>query len=160
MGTSAAMAFCTSCGKPVGDRDAFCGACGTRQAGAPASGAGAAQAPFAAVDSLSPQTAAALCYAPWVGWIMSIVVLSSERFRREASTRFHAFQGLYLWVAYLIAEWVLKPMFYFRGFNPGKLIMVAIVAASIYMLIKTRQGETIRLPVVGDLAEKSVTEQG
>jgi len=160
------MAFCTHCGKPVGERDSFCGGCGARQAGgagAPGMGSGGAQAPFAAVDSIQPQTAAMLCYAPWVGWIMAIIVLSSERFRQDARIRFHAFQGLYLWVAYLIVEWVVKPMFWlghWGGPNPVKLLLLAIVGTSIYMLIKTKQGETIRLPLIGDLAEKSVAEQG
>ena len=182
------MAFCTNCGKPVVDNDVFCGGCGTRQAeaaagpatgpapgsagfgsaGAPAPGAAPtpgfnAQAPFAAVETLSPQTAATLCYVPWIGWVMSLVVLSSERFRREARTRFHAFQGLYLWVAYLIVEWVVKPMFRFGhwgGFPPVRLLEIAILVGWIYMLIKTHKGETVKLPIIGDLAEKSVAEQG
>lgn len=131
--------------------------------GTGASPRGPQAAPFAAVDGIAPRTAAMLCYAPWIGWIMAIIVLASERFRREAQIRFHAFQGLYLWVAYLIAEWVVKPIFrfgYWGGLNPGKLLLLGLVACAIYMLIKTKQGEDIKLPILGDLAEKSVAEQG
>lgn len=168
MGT-ATMAFCINCGKAVGDADVFCGACGTQQPAA-AARAGAATADPAGglpatadpLSGLSPQMAAMLCYVPMLGWIMSIVVLAAERFRRDTATRFHAFQALYLFAAYLIVDWVLRPIFWGAGlgFNPAGLLKLALFGIFLYMMLMTHRGQTIRLPLVGELAEKSAAEQG
>ena len=40
-----------------------------------------------------------------------MVVLAADKFRNDRTVRFHAFQGLYLFVAWLIVEWVLSPIF-------------------------------------------------
>src|SRR5689334_8179280 len=113
------MLYCSSCGGPVTAGDRFCGKCGAPQpganAGAPSAGptgAGAFTAPPPiysppAADGMTPHTASTLCYVPWFGWIASIYVLASERFRLERDTRFHAFQGLYLFVVWLIVDRVI-----------------------------------------------------
>jgi uncharacterized membrane protein len=103
-----------------------------------------------------------LCYIPFVGWIASIVVLAAERFREDRTVRFHAFQGLYLFVAWLIVDWALGPMLNNPGglhFGVGNLLQVALFGVWIYMLIKTSQDEMIRLPILGDLADRSLAEQ-
>jgi uncharacterized membrane protein len=147
------MPFCCNCGQNVGPADAFCAKCGAAQPHCtPVSDY---------LHGISPRTASLLCYIPIVGWVVSIVVLASARFRNERRVRFNAFQGLYLFVAWLIADWVLKPVFrvphMFQIF-PG-LIEAAIFGAWIWMIIKTAQGEFYKLPILGDLAEKSVAEQ-
>src|SRR4051812_33759130 len=101
------MPFCSTCGNAVGPADAYCARCG---AGQPA----ASHAPDPlrrGLDSLNPKTASVLCYVPWVGWVAAIVVLASARFRHNRPVRFHAFQGLYLFVAVLISDQVIRPMF-------------------------------------------------
>jgi uncharacterized membrane protein len=152
------MPYCCQCGKKVGARDVYCGSCGARQ---PASSP--------AVDYLhgiSPRTASLLCYIPILGWLVAIVVLASARFRGDTRVRFHAFQGLYLFVAWLIVDWVLSPLFGFPGFwgQPfhrifPALLKIAIFGAWIFMMIKTAHDEQYKLPILGDLAEKSVSEQ-
>ena len=163
------MLFCSNCGGPVTPGDTFCGKCGTRQPGGgarasdqpgppPASAANAAGP--ASQTGLTPQTASTLCYVPWFGWLAAIYVLAAERFRQESDARFHAFQGLYLFVVWLIVDWVVAPLFRFP-FMPGLgwPLRLAVVGASIFMLIKTGQRERFKLPVIGDLAEKSASEQ-
>ena len=168
------MAFCSNCGTSVSNTDAFCGGCGARQAGpagpaGPAAGAqpagpGPAQGAPAAnpLDAMTPRTAGMLCYVPVLGIVMSIIVLAAGRFRRDVTTRFHAFQGLFLFVAYQVADKVLQPLFHRSafGFNPFGLLKSAILLGSIYLVFVTRNGQKIKLPVVGDLAEKSAAEQG
>jgi uncharacterized membrane protein len=118
-------------------------------------------------STISPRNAAVLCYLPWVGWIAGIAVLASSRFRESARVRFHAFQGLYLFVAWLMIEWVVSPFVGFRGFGPGpelfrvipRLLQVGILAAWIFMMIKAAHDEDYRLPVLGELADRSVSEQ-
>lgn len=150
------MPFCCQCGKPVSPRDVYCGACGTKQSTAP----GGRQGPFA---DMSPRTASLLCYIPFAGWIAAIIVLASQRFQHDRTVRFHAFQGLYLFVAWLIVDWALSPMLRLasRGthFGLGGLAELAVLGAWIFMLVKTSQNVVYRLPVIGELAERSLAEQ-
>ena len=118
------------------------------------------------LHGISPRTASLLCYIPIVGWIVAIVVLASARFRTNPRVRFNAFQGLYLFVAWLIVDWVLSPLFGFpRLWGPSiyrifpAIMKAAIFAAWIVMIVKTAQDELYKLPILGDLAEKSVSEQ-
>src|SRR5580658_154079 len=112
------MPYCVQCGTSVGTADQFCGKCGSRQApGAAANAATARPADF--MSGISNRNAALLCYIPMVGWIAAIVVLASEHFRRETQVRFHAFQGLYLFVAWLIVDWVVSPALDFQDWGAG-----------------------------------------
>jgi uncharacterized membrane protein len=117
---------------------------------------------------ISNRNAALLCYIPMVGWLAGIIVLASERFRHEREVRFHAFQGLYLFVAWLIVEWVVEPGRFLFGYSDGfgrlatlttHILELAILAAWIFMLIKVSQDGSYKLPIVGELAERSVCEQ-
>lgn len=117
---------------------------------------------------LSNRSAALLCYIPMVGWIAGIIVLASERFRHEREVRFHAFQGLYLFVAWLIVEWVVEPGRFLFDYSYGfgrltalttHILELVILAAWIFMLIKVSQNGSYKLPIVGELAERSVCEQ-
>jgi uncharacterized membrane protein len=118
------------------------------------------------MQGISSRTASLLCYIPILGWIVAIVVLASARFRDDPRVRFNAFQGLYLFVAWLIVDWVLGPLFGFpHWMGPPfykvfpALMKAAIFGAWIFMMVKTSQDELYKLPILGDLAAKSVSEQ-
>ncbi len=151
------MAYCCHCGKQVLDTDGFCAGCGQRQECARKTAA-------EFLSGIPPRTASLLCYIPVVGWIPAIVVLASQRFREDRDTRFHAFQGLYLFVAWLIVDWALSPFF---GFWPRALwrfsiegvLKLVLFITWIFMIVKTSQNVTFRLPIVGELAERSLAEQ-
>lgn len=153
------MPYCVQCGQQVGDSDKFCAKCGTVQKGAKSAN------PVADFwDSLSLRNVILFCYIPWVGWITSIAVIASPKFRGEKRVRFHAFQGLYLFAAWLMVEWVFGPMFNFMGPNPARrfipqLLHLAVFAGWIFMIIKASHDEDYHLPVIGDLAERSAAEQ-
>jgi uncharacterized membrane protein len=157
------MAFCVQCGNKVGDADRFCALCGAVQHGAAGPRTGSASDP---ISNISSRNASLICYIPYVGWIAAIVVLASERFRRDANVRFHAFQGLYLFVAWLIVDWVVSPILSIgAGFGVpfhhlgASILQLLIFIAWIVMLIKVSHEEHYRLPILGDLAERSVSEQ-
>jgi uncharacterized membrane protein len=147
------MPYCSQCGNQVGGRDAFCGRCGARQ-------------PIQAapeVDPLSrvpPRTASICCYIPGIGWVASIIVLASQRFRRDRAVRFHAFQGLYLFVAWLLDDWVVRPWSQRMAHFPfGGLIQAVLLVMSIFMMVKAAHGETYQLPLFGELAQRSLSEE-
>ncbi len=150
----AEMPYCSQCGSAVQNTDLYCAKCGTRQPGVPPGRDLAA--------GFSPRTASILCYLPWAGWIAAIVVLASNSFRNNRTVRFHAFQGLYLFVAWLIVQWVFKPV---SVFMPGPHIPLAailqfvLLAISIFMMIKSSQDEVYSLPILGELAERSLAEK-
>jgi uncharacterized membrane protein len=164
------MPYCVQCGNGVGGSDRFCGKCGTAQLGAtsgPGPGFGKQFRTDQFVGGLTNRNAALLCYIPWLGWIAAIFVLASDRFRHDRQVRFHAFQGLYLFVTWMIVDWVFVPMlsiperFYEHPMlgMPGHLLQLVIFCAWIFMLIKVSHGEDFHLPVLGEMAERSASEQ-
>jgi uncharacterized membrane protein len=146
------MPFCSQCGNQVDPADVFCARCGARQPVEPRRAAD----PF---SSITPRTASILCYVPWLGWLAAIVVLASQRFRDNRIVRFHAFQGLYLFVAWLIEDWVLHPVFAgIPHVHLDGIIKAVLIFMSIFMIIKASHEEAYSLPIIGELAEKSVAE--
>jgi uncharacterized membrane protein len=110
-------------------------------------------------EGITPRTASILCYVPGIGWIAAIIVLAAEKFRHNQRVRFDAFQGLYLFVIWLIEDWVLHPAFrYMQGFPFDGLVKGLLLAASIFMIIKASHEEPYSLPIIGDLAHRSVME--
>ena len=108
---------------------------------------------------LPPRTASVLCYIPGIGWIASIIVLASEKFRRDRTVRFHAFQGLYLFVAWLMEDWVLRPMFRMAPeLHIHGIVGALLLGMSIFMMVKAAHEEAYPLPLFGELAQRSVAE--
>jgi uncharacterized membrane protein len=148
------MPYCCKCGNLVGSADIYCAKCGARQSAA------TPPPPPTYLSGISPRTASLLCYVPVLGWLAAIIVLASARFRHEPRVRFNAFQGLYLFVAWLIVDWVLTPMFGFSHVHVVPVLLkAAVFGAWIFMIIKASQDELFKLPILGELAEKSVSEQ-
>ncbi len=151
------MPYCSQCGNQVGPADAYCGRCGASQpVGTAAGHAGAGKTPF---SDISPRTASILCYIPGIGWVAAILVLAAERFRADRVVRFHAFQGLYLFVAWLINQWVIEPFSGpFGRFQLHNVIGLILLIMSIVMIVKAAHEQRYSLPLFGELAERSVAE--
>jgi len=149
------MPYCTGCGNQVAAASEFCPRCGRKQP------------KTAAPDwlqSLTPSTAAALCYLPFAGWVFALLILASEQNRESKTLRFHAFQGMYLALLWLVVDFALLPFFGFAGpvvrRAMGGTLRLAALGAMLFLLYKTWQNEFVSLPFVGELAEKSAAEQG
>jgi uncharacterized membrane protein len=111
---------------------------------------------------LSPRTATILCYVPAIGWIAAIIVLAARRFKDNHMIRFHAFQGLYLFAAWLVVDWVVGPIVRSvpgRHFPLDMILHGGILAVSIFMMVKASHDEAYVLPIIGELAQRSATEQ-
>jgi uncharacterized membrane protein len=115
------------------------------------------------LSNMTPRSASILCYVPWMGWIASVVILASPRFQKDRSVRFHAFQGLYLFVVWLLVDMVLDPILDSTNVRlmhmVGNMTQLAVFIAWVFMMIKTSHNESYSLPVIGELAERSVAEQ-
>jgi uncharacterized membrane protein len=153
------MPYCSQCGNQVGAADAFCGRCGARQLDAPVP----PPPPPPGKDplaSINPRTAAILCYVPGLGWIAAIIVLASQRFRHDRPMRFHAFQGLYLFVAWLMDDWVFRPVVgaVAPNLHLNSLIQAVLLVMSVFMMVKASHNEAYALPLFGELAQRSAVE--
>lgn len=159
------MPFCTQCGNQVAPSAAFCAKCGARQPGAgTAAGRPATGQSEDWLQGITPATASTLCYVPFVGWVAALVVLATHRFREDQLVRFHAFQGLYIFVVWLLIDMALASLFGFAGFAVRRALTgslkLSVLCGWVYILYKTSTGEVIRLPFLGELADRSVAEQG
>src|SRR5437868_15492749 len=99
------MPYCVQCGTPVGDRDRFCGKCGAQQ-----TIRDTAAPPQDFMNQVSPQHWAILCYVPLLGWIASVIILATQRFRGDRRGRFPTFQGLYLFAGWALVGLVNAPV--------------------------------------------------
>ena len=144
------MPFCANCGSQV--EGSFCAKCGTRiGAAAPASGP-TVQANSAMADNV----AGCLCYV--LGFITGIIFLVLAPYNRNRNIRFHAFQSIFLSVAFIalriIAGILIGMAGLFSFFFVYSLISLAGFILWIYMLLMTYQGKKIVLPVIGPIAEQ------
>lgn len=101
-----------------------------------------------------------LCYAGW--WVTGIVFLFAER--RHAGVRFHAAQSIIVFGALsvalflsggasAVAFFVAVPTFQLvQAF--AYLLWLAAVVLWLYLLLTAWRGDTIQLPLAGDLARK------
>jgi uncharacterized membrane protein len=168
------MAFCANCGASVDGR--FCQKCGAPVGAAPAGVPGAGPTPQPGVNPLPPPVpygvapsvgmtdnmAGALCYL--FGFITGILFLVLAPYNQDRNIRFHAFQSIFLniaWVAlWIVVTIVLIPFRYipFLGLFVSIVLQFCLGLGGfiiwLYMMFKTYNGEKIVLPVVGPMAEK------
>jgi len=170
------MAFCANCGVEVSGR--FCQKCGAPVAGAapeppPAVSPGptpgyvppAQPLPPAATPAGAPMTdnlAGALCYL--FGFITGILFLVLAPYNQNRTIRFHAFQSIFLnvaWVVLWIIVSIINRAFFgipFLGFFVAAVldfvVGIGFLIVWLYMMFKTYNGEKVVLPVIGPMAEK------
>jgi len=122
--------------------------------GQPASG----PPPLGSQEGIEPNMAAALCYL--AGPVTGVLFLVLEPYNRNKNTRFHAFQSIFVSLAFFISSIAVSILagLPFVGllfaFVVGFLIPLAGIALWIMLMYKAYNGERWVLPVVGPLAEK------
>ncbi|MFQ3580679.1 DUF4870 domain-containing protein [Chloracidobacterium validum] len=112
---------------------------------------------------LQPNVASMLAYAPCcVGLIMSIVFVITEKTNRFV--KFHSWQGLFFHLS-LLAIGILNSLFgtllgqisgllSLASYLLGLVIALAGLGLSIFLMLKAYGNETLKLPLIGDAAEK------
>ncbi len=171
------MSFCPNCGAQV--TGAFCPNCGANVAAAGAAASAGAAGPSpgaasyattppiatAASGGLSDNVASCLCYAPFlVGLVCSIVFLVAAPYNRNRLVRFNAFQSLFLHAALFVLGILLDIVIFSLGmlthglgFLFGALfplLWLAVLILIIYLMVKAYQNVKVKLPFIGDLADK------
>ncbi len=115
---------------------------------------------------LDANVGALLCYLPvcLISLIYSIIVIASDK--ENTFVRFHAFQSLLLSILYIVLVVVLQIFGSvvaiamdsgILGMLISLLVLVVVVAflgLMIFGMIKGYQGQIVKFPVVGDMAEK------
>lgn len=152
------MPFCKACGQEIG-MATFCPKCGANQsagtAPAPAPTATPAASP---TEGLQENVAGLLCYAPFIGWIVAIVLLLIDK---RKFVKFHAVQALGLYVGVIvlyIALGIFMGMLhimhiFFLGIFLYPLLWLAIFVLMIFMMYKAYLHESYKLPGIGDFAD-------
>jgi len=101
--------------------------------------------------NLPANLASALCYAPFIGWIVALVMVLVEK---NTEVKWHAVQGLLVG----LGIWVL-------GLGLGMTVILAVLVPLIWvagfilqliLVVKTYQGEKMKLPLLTEWTDKLV----
>jgi uncharacterized membrane protein len=170
------MAFCANCGAEASGR--FCQKCGAPVAAAPGPSPVPPAPPQPGMNppgyqplpppvgapsvGMTDNMAGALCYL--FGFITGILFLVLAPYNQDRNIRFHAFQSIFLniawaviWMVVVVVSLVLHAIPILGAIVAGLLYFAVSIGALIiwlYMMFKTYNGEKIVLPVVGPMAEK------
>jgi uncharacterized membrane protein len=159
--------FCPNCGATVEGR--FCAKCGTAvdpaaassgpAAAGPSTGASAYSSPAATSGGMTDNVASALCYA--LGLITGILFLVLAPYNQNRLIRFHAFQSIFLnaaWIVFWIVETmiaIVMPWYVMTVLSLiGLLVALGFLALWLVLMFKAYNNEKLKLPIIGDLAEK------
>lgn len=160
----------THCGTQLPDNTWFRSNCGMAigptmgAIAAPPASSGAAVAPSAqapAASALQPNLAGLLCYL--VGFVTGIFFLVAEPCKHDGFVRFHAFQSIFVSVAWIVVHLALGMLMSVLPWSLWRLVALVseLVSLAFFLLIlfvmyKAYNTERFKLPVIGDLAEKQV----
>ncbi len=105
---------------------------------------------------LSENAASGLAY---VTFIPAIVFLVTPPYNQNQNIRFHSWQSIFLTIACIVIDVALTvllqlPFFGFMTLALWPLVGLAFLIIWILVLLKAFNGQRLKLPVIGDLAEK------
>jgi uncharacterized membrane protein len=151
------MAFCPNCGTQ--SPGAFCPNCGVAVAGAsaapPPPGVNEPPPPQyqpaqpLSAPGISDNVAGALCYLG--SFVTGIIFLILAPYNQNKFVRFHAFQSIFLFAAWMVLSIVLTIIHFFFG---HLILWLAMVVLWLYMMYSAFNNQKVKLPIIGDLAEK------
>jgi uncharacterized membrane protein len=109
----------------------------------------------AGANDLRPSVAGMLSYPLF--FITGLLFLVLTPYNRDRFVRFHAFQSIFMFVAYLalaialgivgsIMPWPIRAML-------SGVPKLLLLAGTVWMMYQAYKGERFKLPVIGDLAE-------
>jgi uncharacterized membrane protein len=108
-------------------------------------------------SGLSDNAAAGIAY---ITLIPAIVFLIAAPFKNSSYVRFHAWQSIFFFVTWAAIDILvsvvqnLVPSAVFLTFTVLQLVGLAIFVVWIFVFVSAFNGKLIKLPILGDLAEK------
>ncbi|MFL6414329.1 MAG: hypothetical protein ACJ74Y_01505 [Bryobacteraceae bacterium] len=144
-GTEASGAYCPNCGSAMGASAAP----GSTYSSSSASSTGPT---YGRAGGLSQNAASALCYL--LGFITGIIFLVWAPYNQNRAIKFHAWQSIFLNVAFIVLSIILPAIGHFVGVVLLSIIDLAGFVLWIYLMFSVFNGKNVRLPWIGDLAEK------
>ena len=108
-------------------------------------------------SGLSDNAAAGIAY---ITLIPAIVFLIAAPFKNSSYVRFHAWQSIFFFVAWAVVDILIGvvqnivPSVGFPIYTVLELVGLAIFVVWLIVFISAFNGKRIKLPVIGDLAEK------
>ncbi len=154
------VAFCANCGAQVQGK--FCPQCGTPVAGSAAGFTAPVNPPASVSGDLTENVASALCYLLLV--LTGCLFLVLAPYNQNRTIRFHAWQSIFAWGAWLVIAMLVGAARLILGELPfigGVLSVLLWTAYSlsafgvwVLLMYKAYQGERFLLPFIGPLAEK------
>src|SRR5580692_1838036 len=109
------------------------------------------------VSGLSDNAAGGLSY---ITIIPAIVFLIAEPYKRSSYIRFHAWQSIFLYVAWAVVHILVQvvqnlvPTVVFLTLTLWQLVDLAFFVVLVIVFVSAFNGKRIVLPIVGGLAEK------
>ena len=102
-------------------------------------------------SGMNQNIAGLLCYA--AGWITGLIFFLIEK--ENKFVRFHAMQSMMVFGGLTVLFMVLG-FIPFVGWMLMPVLFIAQLILWVLLMVKAYQGETFKLPMVGDLAEKNI----
>lgn len=131
-------------------------------AGTPGGAAAPGIQPQATSAGISDNAAGAICYL--FGFITGILFLVLAPYNQNRNVRFHAFQSIFLNLAWFVIWIGITIVSIILGHIPvlgaiislllGFCVWIGALVIWLYMMFKTYNGEMIVLPVIGPMAQK------
>jgi uncharacterized membrane protein len=151
--TAPVVQFCTQCGKPLPENAYHCPGCGTAATGGAVTTGSAASTP---AGGLPENVAGLLAY---VTIIPAIIFLVLEPYNRSRFIRFHAFQSIFFYLAWMVLGIALSVIGAIPFLGWALLLLWPLIGLGglllwVLLLVKAYDGQMWKLPVIGDMAEK------
>ncbi len=146
------MAFCPNCGSQA--TGSFCPNCGAQVGGAAGAGFNTG-APIASAPGLTENVAGALCYL--FGLVTGIIFLLIAPYSQNRTVRFHAFQSIFFniaTIAFYILWGMISVITHGLAFLLTPLFGLLFFLLWLYLMFSAFNNKKVKLPVIGDLAEK------
>jgi uncharacterized membrane protein len=115
-------------------------------------------------SGLQPNVASLLCYL--CGWVTGLIFLLIEKDNKEV--KFHAWNSIAISVVATViffGLYIIQLIFLSISFGLARMFGIIIYLVDfgffglfIFLMVKAYQGERVKLPVVGDFAEKQAAK--
>jgi uncharacterized membrane protein len=108
-------------------------------------------------SGLSEDAAAGIAY---ITLIPAVVLLIIDPYRRSSLVRFHCWQSIFFFIAWALVNigigvgQSLVPAVIFQTMSPWQMAGLGFFVIWLILFINAFNGKRIKLPIVGDLAEK------